>query len=78
MVTIVVDNSQLELSCIAFSLSLLDPFEGRTEAPAAVAIVRLSSETLGNTIARRDLDLVLKSLKVQSLIGRAHALNNKY
>ena len=42
-------DSQLELSCIAFPLSLPDLFEGRLEAPAAVAIVRLSSETLGNT-----------------------------
>ena len=74
VVTIVVDNSQLELSCIAFPLSLSRSIR---EAPAAVAIVSLSSETLGNTIARCNLDLVLRSLKVQSLVGRAHALNSK-
>jgi len=36
---IVVDNSQVELSCIAFLLAFPDPFEERTEAPAAVAIL---------------------------------------
>ena len=35
-----VDNSQLELSSIAFLLSLPDPFKGRREAPVTVAIVK--------------------------------------
>lgn len=35
----VINNSQLELSSVAFPFSLPDPLKGRIEAPAAVAII---------------------------------------
>ena len=43
---IVIDNSQLELSSIAFPL-VPDPFEGKTEVPATVAIVRVPPPIVG-------------------------------
>ena len=42
VVTIVIDQSQLEHSSITFPFSISQLFEERKEAPAAVAIMRIS------------------------------------
>ena len=42
--SIVVDNGQFELSSIAFPL-VPDPFEGKTEVPATIAIITASHPT---------------------------------
>ena len=44
--SIVVDNSQLELSSAAFPLAP-NPFEGKTEVPATIAIIKASHPIVG-------------------------------